>query len=226
MVAVLFDLEGTLVQTIENDEEAISEFRTKTKEKLVELGIPRTELKGMISSAPMRNKAVEYVRQRFNEEESDRFHREMDRFQKTYELTWAENSRIYPDALPTLRILRNLGHRMGIVTNTSREAASRELSMQGIEEYFELVITRDDMKKLKPDPEGILLALRRLSAERFIFVGDLVHDSRAARRAGGISITIDRNPSNRPEYHSDHVVTSLTQIPALLQDLADNTEKT
>ena len=41
MVVVLFDLEGTLVQTIENDEEAISEFRTKTKEKLVELGIPR-----------------------------------------------------------------------------------------------------------------------------------------------------------------------------------------
>ena len=221
MVVVLFDLEGTLVQTIEDDEEAIHEFRTRTKEKLLKLGIPRTKLEGSMTSAPMRNRALEYVGQYFSEEEANRFHTEIDRFQKTYELSWAENSKIFPDTLPALRELKSLGYKMGVVTNTSREAAARELSMHGIDAFFEVVITREDMKMLKPDPEGLLLALRKLNAEDFLFVGDLAHDSRAATRAGGISIIVNRDSSDKPKFQSDYVVKSLREIPTLIRHLAD-----
>jgi len=221
LVVVLFDLEGTLVQTIEDDEEAIHEFRTRTKKKLLELGIPRSKLEGSRTSAPMRNRAVEYVKQYFSEKEANRFHTEMDRFQKAYELSWAENSKIFQDTLPALRKLKSLGYKMGVVTNTSREAAARELSMHGIDAFFEVVITREDMKMLKPDPEGLLLALRKLSVEDFVFVGDLAHDSRAARRAGGISIIVDRKSSEKPRFQADHVVESLKEIPTLIQHLAD-----
>ncbi len=221
MIAVLFDLEGTLVQTIEDDEEAIQEFRTRTREKLLELGIPRRELEGSTTSAPMRNRALEYVSQHFNEEQAKRFHTEMDRFQKAFELSWAENSKIFPDTLPALRELKSLGYMMGVVTNTSREAAAGELSMHGIDAFFEVVITREDMKLLKPDPEGLLLALRRLNVEDFIFVGDLAHDSEAAGRAGGTSIIVKRKPSNKPEFQAGHVVKSLTEIPTLIRRLAD-----
>jgi len=221
LVVVLFDLEGTLVQTIEDDEEAIREFRTRTREKLLELGIPRRELEGSMTSAPMRNRALEYVRQNFSGEEANRFHTEMDRFQKAFELSWAENSEIFPDTLPALRELKSLGYRMGVVTNTSREAAARELSMHGIDAFFEVVITREDMKLLKPDPEGLLLALRKLNVEDFLFVGDLAHDSQAAGRAGGTSIIVKRKPSNKPEFQADHVVKSLREIPTLIRRLAD-----
>jgi len=221
LVVVLFDLEGTLVKTIEEDEEAIREFRTRTREKLLELGIPRRELEGSVTSAPMRNRALEYVRQNFNEEEAEWFHTEMDRFQKTFELSWAENSKIFRDTLPALRELKSLGYRMGVVTNTSREAAARELSMHGIDAFFEVVITREDMKMLKPEPEGLLLALRKLNAEDFLFVGDLAHDSQAAGRAGGTSIIVKRKASNKPEFQADHVVESLREIPTLIRHLAD-----
>lgn len=221
MVVVLFDLDGTLAQTIEDDEEAIQEFRTRTKEKLLELGIPRSKLEGSMTSAPMRNRALEYVKQHFNEKEANRFHAEMDRFQKTYELSWAENSKIFPDTLPALRELKSLGYKMGVVTNTSREAAARELSMHGIDAFFEVVITREDMKMLKPDPEGLLLALRKLNVKDFVFVGDLAHDSRAARRAGGISIIVNRESSDKPKVQADHVVKSLREIPTLIRRLAD-----
>lgn len=221
MIAVLFDLEGTLVQTIEDDEVAIQEFRTRTREKLLELGIPRRELQSSMTSAPMRNRALEYVSRHFNEEEAKRFHAEMDRFQKAFELSWAENSKIFLDTLPALCELKSLGYRMGVVTNTSREAAVRELSMHGIEAFFGVVITREDMKMLKPDPEGLLLALRRLNVEDFVFVGDLAHDSRAARRAGGISIIVNRDYSDKPEFQADYVVESLREIPTLIRHLAD-----
>ena len=223
MVVVLFDLEGTLVQTIEDDEEAIRQFRTETREKLVELGIPSRELEGSTTSAPMRNRAIEYVRQHFSERQAKRFYLEMDRFQKSYELSWAEDSRIFPDTLPALRELKRLGYRMGVVTNTSREAATRELSMHGIEAFFEVVITREDMKMLKPDPEGLLLALRKLNAEDFLFVGDLAHDSRAAKRAGAISIMVKRKPSDKPETQADHIVKSLREIPTLVRHLTSGT---
>ena len=46
MVAILFDLEGTLIKSIDiNDEQAILEFRVETKKKLLELGIPSNLLK-------------------------------------------------------------------------------------------------------------------------------------------------------------------------------------
>jgi HAD superfamily hydrolase (TIGR01549 family) len=219
LVVVLFDLEGTLVGTIEDDEEAIHKFRTRTKEKLVELGIPSRELEGSTTSAPMRNIAVRYVKEHFSREEADGFHAEMDRFQKGFELSWAEHSEIFPDTLPALGELKSLGCRMGIVTNTSREAADRELSVHGIEAFFEIVITREDMEKLKPDPEGLLIASRRMKAQDFLFVGDLIHDSRAARRAGGISIMIERKSSRRPQFRADHIVQSLTEIPTLIRHL-------
>lgn len=215
MVVVLFDLEGTLVQSIEDDQEAILEFRIKTREKLVALGIPRSELKGVTTSTLMRNKALEYVKEHFNEREAKRFHREMDMFLKSYELSWADRSKIFSDTLPALRRLKEIGCKMGLITNTSREAANRMLSIHGIRGFFEVIITREDVKKLKPDPEGIILALKRLNEQDFFLVGDLGYDSRAAEEAGGISIIVNRCPSKKLEFHADYVVKFLIEIPCL-----------
>ena len=224
MVVVLFDLEGTLVQSIEDDQEAILEFRIKSRENLVELGIPSSELEGVTTSTLMRNKAIGYVEEHFSKKKAKHFHREMDKFLKSYELSWANCSRIFSDTLPALRKLKRFGYKTGVITNTSREAANRELSIHGIADFFEVVITREDVKKLKPDPEGIILALRRLNARDFFFVGDLVHDSRATKDAGGTSIIVNRNPSKELEFHADYVVKSLMEIPPLIQHLMGNNE--
>jgi phosphoglycolate phosphatase-like HAD superfamily hydrolase len=108
---------------------------------------------------------------------------------------------------------------MGIVTNTSREAANLELSMHGIEEFFEVIITREDVRKLKPDPEGIILATSKLDIKEFFFVGDLVHDLKAAKKAGGTTILINRNPTKKKGVHADHIVKSLIEVPELIQFL-------
>ena len=216
MIVVLFDLEGTLVQSVEVDREAILEFRVKTREKLLALGIPSKELEGVTKSTLMRNKAAEYVEEHFSKEEAKRFHLEMDRFAGRFELSWAQRSQIFPDTIPMLRRLRELGYRMGVITNTSREAANRILGAHCLRDFFEVVITREDVKKLKPDPEGILLALKRLNARDFVFVGDLIHDSKAAENAGGKSIIVNRSSSVKLEFHADYVAESLTEIPALI----------
>ena len=216
MVVVLFDLEGTLVQSIENDQKAIDEFRKKTREKLLELGIPFSELKELTSSTLMLNKAIDYVEENLREKNAKRFHREIDRFLKKYQLSWADQSKIFPETLSALRKSKELGYKMGIITNTSKEAANRIFSIHGISNFFEVVITREDVMKLKPDPEGILLALKKLDAQDFYFVGDLVHDSRATEKVNGTSIIVNRKPKRKLEFHADYVIRSLIEIPSLI----------
>jgi len=215
LFAVLFDLEGTLVQSVEGDHDAILEFRSRTREKLLELGIPSSELRNLTRSTLIRNKAREYVEEHFSKKRAKQFHVKIDKFLKSYELRWADQSRIFPDTLSALQKLESLGYKMGIVTNTSKEAANRILDIHGMQDFFEVVVTREDVKMLKPHPEGILIALRRLEVKDFFFIGDLVHDSQAAKEADGISIIVNRNQFKKLKFNPHHVVRSLLEISHL-----------
>lgn len=216
MFAVLFDLEGTLVRSPGDSQNVIRDFRIKTKKKLVELGIPSSELRDLANSATIiRNKAIDYVEDHFGRKEAKCFHMEIDKFLKNYELKWAKNSAPFPDTLPVLSQLKSLGYKIGLVTNTSKEAAEHMLSMHQLHTFFDVVITREDVKKLKPDPEGIFLALKKLNMMDFFFVGDLEHDSLAAKRAGGISIILNRGSSSK-KFHADYFARSLSEIPDLI----------
>jgi HAD superfamily hydrolase (TIGR01549 family) len=222
MVAVLFDLEGTLVQSPTNNPEVFLEFRARTREKLLALGIPISELEGVTKSTLMRNKVVNYVEKHFDEEEAKLFRLEMDKFLKDYEISWAYNSSIFPDTIPTLNMLRGCKYEMGVITGTSRGAADHMLSINHIAEFFQVLITREDVKRLKPDPEGIRLAIKALDARTFFFIGDLLYDYMAAKEAGGIPIIVNRDASKELKFHADYVVTSLIEIPDLIQRLVIN----
>jgi HAD superfamily hydrolase (TIGR01549 family) len=217
LVAILFDLEGTIVQGIESDQKRLFDFRLKTKEKLIDLGVPQGYIEMLKSTTLMINKAIEYVEKKFEKNKVLFFHQELDDFLRYYQLCWADLSKIFLDTVSTLEELKRRGYRIGIVTNTSREAANRILSMHGITDFFEVVITRNDVKKLKPDPAGILLALKRLNEQDFFFIGDLIHDSTAAKNAGGTSIIMNRNPRKKIAFHADYILTSLKEVPEIIQ---------
>jgi HAD superfamily hydrolase (TIGR01549 family) len=205
---------------MEDNKDAIQEFRTKTAHKLVELGIAAKELERIEVSTLMRNKALEIVDKRFKKGEATKFHHEMDKFLKTYELQWALQSQIFPETLAVLRRLKRLRCRMGLVTNTSREAACQMLSMHRIRHFFDVIVTREDVRRLKPDPEGILIASRKLGGWGFFFVGDHFYDSLAAKNAGGTSIIVKRNPSKTLRFEADFIIASLEEVPVILQKLA------
>jgi len=216
VIAVLFDLEGTLVKSMENDKNSILEFRAKTRQKLVELGIPPRELIKTKTSTLMRNKAREYVDENFNRKGARSFHFKMDKFLKSFELYWAYRTEIFEDTIPALQKLRVLKCKMGVVTNTSREAAELILSLNGLGSFFEVTVTREDVNRLKPDPEGIRHALEILHVKDFFFVGDLVLDSLAAEGASGVSIIVNRDPSKKLKFNADYIVNSLLEIPRIV----------
>jgi HAD superfamily hydrolase (TIGR01549 family) len=211
-VAVLFDLEDTLVQTPWANCQHVLEFRGKTREKLIEIGIPPSLLEGTERATIMRNKSIEYIEKNSTKTEAQKFYLEMEKFLSKYELDSAKKSKLFPETIQTLETLKKLRARIGLVTSTSMRAVDIVLQNHRLKDYFDVVVTRENVKKLKPDPEGILLALKKLDTKNFFMVGDLVHDVIAARSANGLSILVKRNSEEKMNFEADYVVQSLNEI--------------
>lgn len=82
--------------------------------------------------------------------------------------------------------LDTAGCLMGIVTSKVGFMAERALEHVGLSRYMRCVIASDSTTKHKPDPEPVLMALERLGtpASDALFVGDSPYDMQAARAAG------------------------------------------
>ena len=90
-------------------------------------------------------------------------------------------------------------YKLGIVTGRPRKETGYTLKKFGTGEYFDAVITMDDVQgKEKPDPHGINLALKKLDIQQAVYVGDNIDDVKAAVSAGIIPIgIIGTNIGNR-----------------------------
>ena len=86
-----------------------------------------------------------------------------------------------------LDLLADAGIPMGVVTSKSQYSAMRSLKTFGIDRYFQVVISKESTARHKPDPEPVLEALRLMNLpdpDRVVFVGDSIHDLACAKRAG------------------------------------------
>jgi pyrophosphatase PpaX len=92
----------------------------------------------------------------------------------------------YDRVTETVEILKNRGHDIGIVTSKSEALALRGLAHVGLARHMDTIVGCDSSTRHKPDPEPVRIALHRLdvSPEHAIFVGDSVHDVLAGNAAG------------------------------------------
>ena len=102
---------------------------------------------------------------------------------------------IYPDTKETLQELA--AYKKAIITNTPTDCARQILKKFDIAQYFEVIITSDDVTKAKPDPEIVFAACERLGVhpETVVLIGDTKSDVQAGRAAGctviGLKIDAD-----------------------------------
>ncbi len=83
--------------------------------------------------------------------------------------------------------LRNLGIPIAIVTSKRMIALKPSLEDFDLDHYFDLIITKEDTKLHKPNPEPLYAAMDRLGLQkpgRVLYVGDSIHDLECAVRAG------------------------------------------
>jgi HAD superfamily hydrolase (TIGR01549 family) len=93
---------------------------------------------------------------------------------------------IYPGLKEIVINLKKHNYPIGIFTGKGRESSMITLTKLGIDTYFDLIVTGDDVVNHKPSPEGILKFVDKfkLNKERVLMIGDSVSDVEAAREAG------------------------------------------
>jgi beta-phosphoglucomutase len=70
---------------------------------------------------------------------------------------------IYPEVIPFIDKMYTSGYKLAIVTGSVRSEAELVLKQAELDRYFEITISGDDIYESKPDPEGYLLAVKRLN---------------------------------------------------------------
>jgi HAD superfamily hydrolase (TIGR01509 family) len=131
--------------------------------------------------------------------------------------------RLFDGAAELLAELKGKGYK--IVMVTAARHVTEDIARFGIAEYFDELVTANDIKHHKPDPEGINLAIERLgvNANEAIYIGDMQTDMYAAQAAklrACVGVTIGF--ANRRELETagaDYIIDSLTELPALITKL-------
>ncbi|WP_317890728.1 HAD family hydrolase [Paenibacillus arenilitoris] len=103
-----------------------------------------------------------------------------------HELLGMENAGLEPGAKDLLRQLFGR-YKMVIVTNNAYSAAITALTRNDIVDCFDLIIGREQMKRMKPAPDAVYPVLRAyptISPDEWISVGDAWIDGRASQDAG------------------------------------------
>ena len=84
-------------------------------------------------------------------------------------------------------------YKLAVATMSSRAVVDSVLEFHGIGQYFDVVLTIDDVTKGKPDPEILIKAVDRLGGQvtRALYVGDSSHDLEAALNLGMPFLLVD-----------------------------------
>ena len=214
--AVVFDLDGTLVDTA-------ADIHAVLAEVLVEAGQPASDLdavRAMIGDGArvLIERAVAAVGA---DADIDALHH---RFTARYALLPCRHSVPYPGAVELLRELRHRGLRLGLCTNKPQAPTVALLAALGLDGALDAVIGGDVLAGVrKPDPAHLLAVLARLDAEpaAAVMVGDSRNDLLAARGAGLRCVLVGFGYTAVParELGADAVVDRLAELPALLDRL-------
>ncbi len=93
--------------------------------------------------------------------------------------------KLYKDAKQTLNKLKKNGKLLGLVSNVGSKAINSAINKHELDDIFEIVITRNHVSRLKPDPEGLLMAANslKIDPDSILFTGDSYDDLGAAKAA-------------------------------------------
>lgn len=208
--AVLFDLDGTVVDTIPH---ILASFRHATADVLGA---------ALSDEVLLHHVGVPLARQMryFTNDEA-----EADRLLASYRAfnhkTHDDMARLYPNSLTALRSLRAAGLPMGIVTSKSRMMAERAIALFELGMFFDVLVTADDTDYHKPHPLPVRHAAGLLGMEtaHLVYVGDSPADIESGKGAGTATVGAAWGVASRERLIAaspDAIIDDIGDLPALL----------
>ncbi len=171
--AVIFDLDGTLVDTVPLHVESWIETC-----KRLGLPTPAPERVGAL----MGLKALDIAKKLCGDENAEKG---LQTKNEIY-LSLLGSAKATNGAPEVLRILKGRGFIVGVVTSSSRRVAVRVLEVTGLDKYIDALVAGDEVAKGKPDPEPLMriLSMLGLGVRDIVVVGDSRYDVEMALSTG------------------------------------------
>jgi phosphoglycolate phosphatase len=219
--AVLFDLDGTLLDTAE----AISAALNQALAERALPAVPVEQVRRMIGrGAPMLIvRALAHLGVRLDAADQAQL---LQRYLAHYhdiESGAHSSDALYAGVRECLRSLAAIGLRLAVVTNKPQQISIGLLRRLGLDKWIHAVIGGDSCARRKPDPQPLLLACEALqvASSDALMIGDSITDVQAARAAGMpvLCVPYGYNEGNDPRaLPCDSLVETLADVPRLLTD--------
>jgi HAD superfamily hydrolase (TIGR01509 family) len=196
-VAFLFDLDGTLVDSVYNHVRA---WHLALREEGIELSIWRIHRKIGMSGGLFTNQLLRELGIKLNADTIKRLRaRHAEHF-----LSLSDEVVPLPGSADLLASLSELDLPWAIATSGRMETASANLQSLGIDLTSAIVVTRDQVNYAKPDPDLFVEAARRLgtTTQGSYVIGDSIWDMIAAARCGALGIGLLSGGYGREELMS------------------------
>lgn len=184
--AILFDLDGTLIETAPEICDAVNDTLTR-----FDMGqVTQTHVNDWIGHGTLELliQALAFVGMTSHEKirQSPGLKPIAAEFDRNYQKRCGTRSHLYPHVREVLTSLREQGVKLAVVTNKEGRYTQTILQVHKLTDQFDAVISGDTLPVKKPNPAGIEHCLEqfKVSKERALFVGDSSIDVATARNAG------------------------------------------
>ncbi|MCD6544550.1 MAG: HAD-IA family hydrolase [Flavobacteriaceae bacterium] len=210
---IIFDLDGTIVNSIFDIADAVNHVLVKMNRNTVSV----YEVQKMIGSGV--KKLIELALQDVSDEIV--LANALKIFQEYYAKNLITKTRPYEDVIETLNQLSNF--KKAIYSNKPQDLTDKVIKGLDLNSYFDTVQGADESKyKRKPSPEGINYILRKLKVkpENAIMVGDSTHDIHAGKRAGVKTCAVTygyRDEKLLVNESPDYLIHKLTDLVNILK---------
>ena len=199
MQAVLFDLDGTLIDTAADFVRIVNDMCREQSRPPIESHL----IRGQVSEGA--RAMVRLVRPDLSLEDEE-FLVLRTQFLQRYGQNIAVDTALFDGMELVLTDLEQRGLPWGIVTNKPRALSESLLKALHLDQRCAVLVCPEDVQRTKPDPEPMRLAAQHLHIEpaHIVYVGDHPRDIEAGRAAGMTTILAAYGylPPTHPDLHA------------------------
>ena len=208
--AVLFDLDGTLIDT---NEIIIESYQHTFKTHFPDIEVDRETIIESIGPPLVATFA------RYTDSET-KIADCVETYRSYYMANEHHHYTLYPNVIETLKALKEKGIKIAIVTSKFKAAAWPSFTQFGLDKYIDAFVALDDVMHPKPDKEPVITALDRLNhGKDAIMIGDNDSDILSGKAAGiktaGVAWAI-KGRAHLEAVKPDFILEDMRDLPKIL----------
>ncbi len=205
--AIIFDLDGTLIDSVDDLANSVNYTLGK-----LDLPLHTTEeIKSFVGDGIQK-----LIKRSLGQTHMEKFDDAFAIFMKHYGAHCTDNTVLYPKVAETISFLAEK-YSLAVLTNKSATFSHKILKALKIDSYFKEVLGGDSLPTKKPDPAGILYLADKwgLAPDQLVMVGDHATDIEVGQRAGCKTVFIEGGIGETRGLKPDFVINSMDELPDL-----------